>query len=246
MRNRRVTLVEYPIIRTGLVGWWPLNDGSGFIAQDKTDNANNGTLTNMEANDWITTPQRLRGGLNFDGTNEYIANVGNVSSYSFVQNTSVFSMMAWVNLSSITDDRIDAIMGNSAIASSERGFTFFYENRIVASSPRRLTFVSLRGASGSRLQALGGFGVLTTGWHHVACTANGSTCQLYVDAETDAAAQPVLNDAPIGDATRELYLGAFNSNTPPAFPLKGGLSDVRIYNRALSTDELTAIFKGIG
>lgn len=38
---------------SGLVGYWPFEEGSGTTASDKTTNDNDGTLTNMDAADWV-------------------------------------------------------------------------------------------------------------------------------------------------------------------------------------------------
>ena len=42
-----------------LVGYWKFNDGTGSTLTDNTSNSNNGTLTNMDSSDWVTS------GLNF-------------------------------------------------------------------------------------------------------------------------------------------------------------------------------------
>jgi hypothetical protein len=38
---------------SGLVGYWPFEEGSGTTASDLTANGNNGTLTNMDNSDWV-------------------------------------------------------------------------------------------------------------------------------------------------------------------------------------------------
>ncbi|EDN69836.1 VCBS [Beggiatoa sp. PS] len=40
---------------TGLVGYWPFDENTGTTAEDKTTNANDGSMNNMEAADWITS-----------------------------------------------------------------------------------------------------------------------------------------------------------------------------------------------
>jgi hypothetical protein len=249
MLASRIHYLGLPTIRNGLVGWWPLNDGAGTIAYDKSGNGCNGTLMNMESGDWVTTTKRPGGGLDFGGTDEYVGSVGTASSYSFVQNTSLFSLMAWINLASVTSDTLSSICGNTPIATLDKGFSFYYENRVAASSPRRLTFISVRGVSGvRRLQVLGSYGTLSTGWHHVACLANGSSGQLYIDGVTDSTAQAVTNTAPSGDSSMALMIGAMAYASAPGylFTLLGKLSDVRLYNRELSVTELKAIYTGNG
>ena len=38
-----------------LVGYWKFNDGTGSTLTDNTSNSNNGTLTNMDSSDWVTS-----------------------------------------------------------------------------------------------------------------------------------------------------------------------------------------------
>jgi hypothetical protein len=38
---------------SGLVGYWPFEEGSGTTASDNTTNTNNGKLTNMDNSDWV-------------------------------------------------------------------------------------------------------------------------------------------------------------------------------------------------
>jgi len=38
-----------------LVGYWKFNEGSGSTLTDKTSYSNNGTLTNMDSSDWVTS-----------------------------------------------------------------------------------------------------------------------------------------------------------------------------------------------
>jgi len=38
-----------------LVGYWKFNEGSGSTLTDSTSNSNNGTLTNMDSSDWVTS-----------------------------------------------------------------------------------------------------------------------------------------------------------------------------------------------
>ena len=52
----------------GLVGYWAFDEGSGTIAYDSSGFANNGTTTNGPS--W--TNGKVGGGMEFDGTNDYV------------------------------------------------------------------------------------------------------------------------------------------------------------------------------
>jgi len=38
-----------------LIGYWKFNEGTGSTLADNTSNSNNGTLTNMDSSDWVTS-----------------------------------------------------------------------------------------------------------------------------------------------------------------------------------------------
>jgi hypothetical protein len=42
-----------------LIGYWKFNDGTGSTLTDSTSNSNNGTLTNMDSSDWVTSGLNL-------------------------------------------------------------------------------------------------------------------------------------------------------------------------------------------
>jgi hypothetical protein len=85
-----------PLYNTsGLVGYWPFDEGTGTIAYDKSGNNNNGTLLNGPT--W--TSGKVGGALSFDGVNDYV----NVGTSTILKNiTSSITMSTWAMLTSQT------------------------------------------------------------------------------------------------------------------------------------------------
>lgn len=55
----------------GQVGYWDMDDGSGYTARDSSDNKNDGTLIYMDpSSDW--SDGNVGGALDFDGDNDYV------------------------------------------------------------------------------------------------------------------------------------------------------------------------------
>ena len=80
-------------------------------------------------------------------------------------------------------------------------------------------------------------GFLTEGqWHHVAGTWDGLTQRLYIDGVEIASQAP---GGVLGDTSRVRM-------SSQGEPFNGMLDDVRIYNRALTQDEIQAIVQGEG
>ena len=74
-------------------------------------------------------------------------------------------------------------------------------------------------------------------WYSVIWTYNGTTSRLYIDCVLQGEA--TINLAPLTNSY-DLFIGRLND---PLFPywLNGDLDDIRIYNRALTSDEISTL-----
>jgi hypothetical protein len=75
-------------------------------------------------------------------------------------------------------------------------------------------------------------------WVHTACVFDGTDLRLFVNGA--ASGDPVAVGAITHDPT-EIFIGADDNGAGPTNQFAGSLSDVRLYNRALSALELTAL-----
>jgi hypothetical protein len=73
-------------------------------------------------------------------------------------------------------------------------------------------------------------------WHHVAGVYNGSKMDLYVDGKLDASQTA---SGSLNVSATNVYIGG-----SPSQSFNGLVDDVRIYNRALSADEIEALYFG--
>jgi len=150
--------------------------------------------------------------LYFDGSDEVI-----IPSASSLNPTNALTVMAWIH----ADDWI----GNQRIL--QKGVDDQY--RLLDEG--NLEF-GLAGVSGGDI----GTPLPTTGaWHHVAGTYDGSTITLYVDG-----VKRVSNSAsgPLQTSSTSLYIGNKPLSSYPGDRFKGIIDEVRIYNRALSNQEI--------
>ena len=150
--------------------------------------------------------------LYFDGSDEVI-----ISSDSSLNPTNAITVMAWINA--------DDWDGNRRIL--QKGVDDQY--RLIDEG--NLEF-GLAGVSGGDI----GTPIPTTGvWHHVAGTYDGSTIRLYVDG-----VEEVSNSAsgPLQTSSTSLYIGNKPLSSYSGDHFKGIIDEVRIYNRALSTQEI--------
>jgi len=89
--------------------------GTGTTWFDKSGNAYNGTLTNGP-----TFNTGSLGSLVFDGVDDYVNNIGTTSTFSFIQNTAVFTINAWVKPSLLGTAMY--FMGNNNGTTNAKGF----------------------------------------------------------------------------------------------------------------------------
>jgi hypothetical protein len=183
------------------------------------------------ASDWVVNGGK--GALDFDGTNDYVTSIGNIASFSFIQNTMRFSLSFWMKLAA-TGTRY-AIAGNTGTA-ADNGFFLTFENG-AGLGTRSIRFSSLRGVVGSPASEFRSSdnAINDTNWHHVAVTAagDGNSGRIFVDGrQLTTTVQTNLNALSTGDSTRAMTIAAL----PPSFvlPFGGQLDDFRLFRSPFS------------
>ena len=125
-------------ITSGLVAWWTLDDGIGTSAQDSSTASNN-LMISYPYGSWVIG-KVWEYAHTFAGNSSMSA--GNVSTYSFIQNSKTFTMSTWVKLADYTANGDETIMEDSH-GGHGSGFFLYYHN--VSGSPNSLEF-SLSGS----------------------------------------------------------------------------------------------------
>jgi hypothetical protein len=199
-----------------LVGHWKLDEGSGTVAKDATKNGNNGTLEGVPL--WVAG--QLGGALQFDGNDR--VNCGDASQLALTQ---TLSITLWVSPGDLAGDH--AFAGRSA---ANVGYAFkSYANHL------RFTTPGVRDHDGANsiLQ-------LNT-WQHVAITfaANQATgCVFYING----VATDTLSASNLVAGAGPFEIG----HNHWAQWCTGMIDDVRVYDHALTVEEVAAAMKGEG
>ena len=211
----------------GLIGYWPLDLGaakSDTITADKTPYSNNGTLTGGQTytND-STTDRRGQAdkALNFNGTTDYVnlgsgITVSNITVAMWIK-TNELPFSEWKHLLGMFDgDRPVELEGFTAQSNFRWHIT-------TSGGPESLTTSNLP----------------DTGWHHVVATYDGTTMAFYIDGVFDVSDPHDFGGAIVG-LPDEMWIG----NRPDLVfgSWNGKIDDVRIYDRALNTTEITRLF----
>ena len=214
-------------ITTSLVGHWKFDETSGTVASDSSGNNKTGTLTNGPT--WTTG--KINSALNFDGTDDYV-NLGNMNVSG-----SGITIAAWVKADSFSS-AIDTRFISKANSTSEQGHYWMLGQ--TNSGGDKLRFRLKAGGSTQTLIASSGDLPLNT-WFHAIATYDGSTMRLYKDGiEVGSVAKLGTIDI---DTTIPANIGR---NPDGSNHMDGAMDDIRIYNRALSTSDIQALYAYTG
>ncbi len=204
----------------GLVSYWTFDEPSGNIAYDSAG-TNNGTLYG----DATWTGGVLNGGLQFSGTG-YV-NVPSSPSLNITGDEITIS--AWYRPS--TND--PALNENHQIVSKWLGSDSAYTLGYCESS----NYIWLAINSNNNVRAYSSVPVDNVNqWYHIVGVYNGSEQVVYVNK---VAGTSVANTGNIHLSTQPLRISGYPSDYKP---LNGTVDDIRIYNRALSADEVSQLY----
>ena len=225
------TVGEYQPVAppSGLVSWWPAEGSFTDII-----GGNNGTAAGV-----VTfAPGEVGQAFSLDGTTGYI-NAGSNSAF----NLGDFTLAAWVAVNPATNTGERRVVSRddiSVVAASAR-----QEYTLKSSMP----FACVDGEPGLAIIAGGVLSTvcanatLSAGFHYLAGTRSGTTITLYVDgvlvASTAAASNAVISPA------TPLVIGQVSPSFNGEF-FAGLIDEVQIYNRALTSAEIQAIFNAGG
>ncbi len=214
--------------RTGLVGWWKFDDGSGSSAVDSTGNGNTGTLTNSPT--WTTG---MNGGaLTFNGTTQYVS----VPDVASLRLSGPWTVSTWFNLASLPAvNNFYSFLDKIGDVSGDHNYRLFIVTR---TGPVYQIIADFYDGTGYDVQSTYTFTPATGTWYHLAGTWDGTTLTTYLNGV------PVATDTPSGH-TPVSGAGTFQLS-PSAAPLPGTLDDARVYNRALSAADVMTLYTSTG
>ncbi|HRH22475.1 MAG TPA: LamG domain-containing protein [Candidatus Paceibacterota bacterium] len=205
-----------PPSNLGLVGYWSFDESAGTIAHDFSGFGQNGNLNNMEATDWINGKRGKA--LDFDGVNEYVS-VTDSQGRLNISSTVTISM--WVK---------DSVWDDGDLLSKASGSYAFWSH--VGTGMR---FGRQGGAENQ--WAIGPF-PQTGKWVHIVGVSNGSNALLYYDGVLVATSGASMGSMNNGGA---VAIGAGVGTGDDGY-VSAQIDDVRIYNRALSLNEIQALY----
>ncbi|MFY7886544.1 MAG: LamG-like jellyroll fold domain-containing protein, partial [Dolichospermum sp.] len=175
---------------SGSTNWRDLsgNNYSGSLINGPTFDNNNG------------------GSIVFDGTNDYIDNIGATSTFSFIQNIGIFTINAWVKLNDLSVARY--FIGNNDGTTGAKGFYLGYNGTL-----GRLWLSMTSGVSGQPiLNYISSNNFFTNNdWIHVVCVGNGTNSQFYKNGVIFGSSSTNFGTLSTGNSTQNLSIGRINN-----------------------------------
>ena len=210
-----------------LVAHWPLNDGSGTTASDRSGNGHIGTLTNGPT--WTDNGGNTE--LLFDGNNDYI-NLGSLDVPD-----DALSLVGKVDPQKLENcNARDCRILSKAVGTAEQDHYWMLSTIKVGNKTRLRFRLKTKGSTSTLIASSGN---LTNGVpFHAAATYDGKTMRLYKDGK-QVGKLPKTGDIDTNNAA-QVWIGG-NPNVAVSRPWEGVISDVRIYKKALTTGEIDAI-----
>ena len=207
-------------VTNGLVGWWmPYGTNlSGATVTDFSGYGNNGVSTNSPY--WTNSVTGNTNSIYFNGTSQSVI-LGTASTFNLTGN---LTLSVWFRVNSLSVmsqwflGKDDATLGRSY------DFGFYYTNLIF----------QVNGVNQGASQAFTADG----NWHNATVVLNGANVSYFYDATNcgTSGGCPAINVS-----TSLLFIGQRSFTTYPDY-FGGSLADVHIYNRPLSTNEITTLY----
>ena len=207
-------------LQKGLVGWWKFNGN----AKDSTPYGNNGTVTGAT----LTTDRKGQANKAYSFNGSSYIDAGNGTNLTI---TSAFSVEAWVKKSDLLQETIIS----KSNGSSDTNYVLDLRN---SNNVAFFVYDTSGGAHGV-IPSTNAVSVDT--WTHLVGTYDGTIFKVYING--------------VQDPTTTTWSGSIKTNnistvfggrgTPPSIGSywNGPIDDVRIYKRALSATEVTALYQ---
>lgn len=220
--NATNTFVRVIDSNSPVKGSWHLDEGSGTTAYDRSGNGNNGTLYNSPA--WVDG--KFGKALSFDGSNDYVTT-------PIISNTLTdFTMEAWVKASSVPSNR--RIVMGSGWNYNDWYIGINLSSNTGAPARKWLFWV----ASNSQIAYVAAPDEIVAGdWYYLVATYEGTTGKFYINGNY------------IGSFTftRKTDTNPFQIGRSYSGEYFNGLVDeVRVYNRALTSAEVSDLYQNYG
>lgn len=209
-----------------LIAYWSMDEGSGTTITDVSANSNNGTIVGATFATGVSGKC-----LDFNGTTDYV-NCGDNNS---LEDFTKLSISCWAYFDDLSDETIFSLVqkGNEA---TNGLYWVFYDN---SDGKKRLTF---EGGNATNRDTLNYTWTPTANtWYNITVTFDEGDVVLYINGENKAS--KTFGNSITDIATTDVYDCLIGSYRTSGYFMNGKIDEVRIYNTALTAEQVYALYK---
>ena len=225
-------------IKSDLISYWKLDDGSGTTARDSVG-SNDGTLQGDAkwAEGWVI------GAVELDGNDDYV-DCGEGTVFNTVCRD-VITLAAWVKANPAAGPDWGGII--------MRGYGYLYGDiepfdtfAMYYHRPNERMGFKTNSTSPEWMASPDGSAtdLFDEEWHHVASVYDGAEKVIYLDA-VEIVRGAATGRIGIGEGTGRVLLGGGRDVEPMVIEFGGRIDEARIYDRALTQEEIVAVMENI-
>jgi len=210
---------------TGLAAYWNLNEGTGTVVADATSNANDGTLSAMEENDWVASFNNKA--LQLDGIDDRLG----IEDATLLNPTDAITVEAWIKADKWENAIHEGTIIGKQVGDPDRGYCLS-----VGEGGRAEFTISVdNGWKSQKTNPVMGIG----SWYHIAGVYDGSSVKTYINGILQTSVD-VTGTHSVSTGTT-LILGDNPTWTGRNF--EGTIDEVRIWNVARTETEINDNYK---
>ena len=214
-------IISYWQTSPNLVGWWRFNERQGTILNDYSYHFNSGYISGLASTAWNSA-----GGLNLDSN--LITNI-QLSNFNYLNNITIISVPmtinCWINPATISS--LQTLFGDFSAGAGTFVFQLSSANFQVA-----YDFEGYKVLTSATNLSAGNLYMLTS-------TYDENNIRLYINGIEDPNS-PLNSPNGFMNAAPPIFIGC---RTDLSYPYSGYLSDMRVYNIALQSGQINALYK---
>ena len=224
---------------SGIVAWWKIDENTGTTISSSGSTSMPGYFAGSPNPVW--TNGVVSKGLHFSGE-PYIYDVASGLTQStnlcaFVHTNATFTIALWARIHPGRLTTRYGLIGNSS-SSGDNGFLLSYGGGASANNTNRVGLQVFRSSVGNYVIDTESPSYWTnSAWHHITFTCSGTSGQWYWDG-TAVGSSVSVGTKGTGAMTTPIRMADYINR------LQGTLDDVRIYNRALTSEEVGWLYNG--
>ena len=228
--NSQVNIEKMPIkgvvSEDQMVGYWTLNEKFGSEVTDLSQSNNTGIVFGAQSVDG-----KFGQALSFNGVNQWV-NISNPQNVNF--KTQSFSITQWIKFTTQGPKENIPLRRESILPRNLAGFNIVGNNLKF-----ELYDSKIEGSFSQQYKATPSINLADGQWHFVAGVRDGDKIYLYADGVLVGSQLGVINFNFTGSSL--LSLGSYTTGNGGFF--SGAVDEIHIYNRALTENELSLLFK---